>query len=231
MTRLFRRRRQAFAVLASLSLWLGLEEAQVAVAQPTIGMRSTFPGRRIGGNTRGASRPLVHLVPASLNSTFVPATAGRIGILESPSGDSHSTADLCPLQLEFRAISPDGKEDPNGRLLFQRTLLPEREGITLLSLPSFGQPTAWTSTYRCSQAASASIDLLPIGTSVTPPPLTLLLPPANPLAEDRKVQALLERVAPACGGTISTQEMMALFELPDKIKEGEWPAKLAVRCP
>ena len=48
-------------------------------------IRAAFPGRRIGGGTRGecSSRVLAHLVPAT--STFSPGESGLLAFLKGPS--------------------------------------------------------------------------------------------------------------------------------------------------
>ena len=48
--------------------------------------RSTFPGRRVGGGTRGecsSARTLVHLVPAT--SVYAPGASGLVGLVQGPS--------------------------------------------------------------------------------------------------------------------------------------------------
>lgn len=57
--------------------------------------RSTFPGRRVGGGTRGecSARILVHLVPE--NSVFAPGATGILGLVQGP------TANPVSLELSF----------------------------------------------------------------------------------------------------------------------------------
>ena len=61
--------------------------------------RNTFPGRRIGGGTRGecAARPVVHLVPSS--NVFSLGSSNLIAVLEGPSADPK------PLELILRPAS------------------------------------------------------------------------------------------------------------------------------
>ena len=69
-------------------------QASAALAQPNL--RSTFPGRRVGGATRGecTARVLAHLVPGS--SVFAPGAGGLIGLMEGP------TANPRPVAISFR---------------------------------------------------------------------------------------------------------------------------------
>ena len=66
--------------------------------------RHSFPGRRIGGGTRGecAARQIVHLVPES--SVFAPGSPALIGWLEGP---RRPTA----LELALRTAATDGSVD------------------------------------------------------------------------------------------------------------------------
>ena len=59
--------RKAAVVLVAVAL-----AGQAALAQPD--SRNSFPGRRVGGGTRGActSRLIAHLAPATTSSAFQP---------------------------------------------------------------------------------------------------------------------------------------------------------------
>ena len=59
-------------------------------------LRSSFPGRRVGGGTRGecTARLVAHLVPKS--NVFAPGSSGLIAILQGPS------ANLNPLIVAFK---------------------------------------------------------------------------------------------------------------------------------
>ena len=81
--------------------------------------RSTFPGRRVGGGTRGecSGRILVHLVPE--NSVFAPGASGTLGLVQGP------TANPFSLELSFQ---PEG--DGPGTT---RTLPAASANLTLIS--------------------------------------------------------------------------------------------------
>ena len=101
-------------------------------------LRSTFPGRRIGGATRGAcsSRLIVHLSPAS--SVMAPGNAG-LGLLLGPS------ATPVPVAVTLRPLGRGGQPDHQSQPLLQRTLPAAPAGITLLALPPLQGPTVWES--------------------------------------------------------------------------------------
>ncbi len=72
-------------------------EATASLAQTNL--RSTFPGRRIGGGTRGecTARVLAHLVPR--DSVFAPGPALSVALLEGPT----PTPDPCRFSSGPRA--------------------------------------------------------------------------------------------------------------------------------
>ena len=70
--------------------------------------RSTFPGRRVGGGTRGecSARILVHLVPE--NSVFAPGATGILGLVQGPATN--------PVSLEL-SFQPEGVGSATTRTL------------------------------------------------------------------------------------------------------------------
>ena len=77
--------------VAPLAVCLALvADASAVMAQPNL--RSTFPGRRVGGGTRGecTARVLAHLVPGS--SVFAPGASGLIGLVEGPTANPRPVA-------------------------------------------------------------------------------------------------------------------------------------------
>jgi hypothetical protein len=208
------------------STWLTLCIAGLAptaaYAQIDIGIRNSFPGRRIGGGTRGEcwSRLYAHLVPA--NSVYTPGSPPLIAVLEGPAKTPR------PLIIELRSVRPNGLPDPNGKLVYKRTLLPEPQGITLISLAKLTQPVSWTSIYFCPEHPAPSDEPLFFVTTGEPPPLTLLLP-ANPSPEDQKVREILGRFSKACGKAFPRQDLKLLFGFSD-LASDDWPDQLPVRC-
>jgi hypothetical protein len=114
-----------------------------ADAQLDIGIRNSFPGRRIGGGTRGEcwTRLFAHLVPA--NSVYTPGSPPLIAVLEGPAKTPR------PVIIELRSVRANGLPDPNAKPVFQRTLLPEKEGVRLILLDKLTKPVSWTSSYSC----------------------------------------------------------------------------------
>lgn len=205
--------RVGLTALAALAL---LTEAAGALAQPNL--RSSFPGRRIGGGTRGecAARVLAHLVPG--DSVFAPGPALTVGLLEGP------TANPRPLQLQFRPQGPGGTA---AGAPAQRNLPAATAGVTLLQVASFKGAEVWESNYRCGDPAPASSDPLSFVESVSPPALSLLV--TDVTAADRSLQAALQKLKGLCGSQVSRAELARSFGLED-VMGAEWPERLPVRC-
>lgn len=191
-------------------------QGAAALAQPSL--RSSFPGRRIGGGTRGecAARVLAHLVPA--DSVFAPGPALTVALLEGP------TANPRPVEVQFRPQGPGGK--PTGPAV-KRELPPSPAGVTLLKAGSLKGAEVWESTYRCADPAPASSDPLSFVESVSPPALSLLVADVTPV--DRSLQSGLQRLRGLCGSQVTRAELAKTFGLED-VMGPDWPERLPVRC-
>lgn len=206
--------------LASLLLAAALlAEGSAALAQPNL--RSTFPGRRVGGGTRGecTARVLAHLVPGS--SVYAPGSAGLIGILEGPSAHPR------PVAISLRQMSAAGSTDEARKLLVSRDLPASSAGVTLLNVPLKGA-TVWESSYRCEEDAADSSDPLAMVSAAAPPAVSLLLVEATPA--DTALQSRLQSLKSLCGQSVSSQQLASTFDLTDLIQGGGWPSQLPVRC-
>lgn len=182
-----------------------------AGAQPD--PRSSFPGRRVGGGTRGecSARPIVHLVPES--SVFSPAQPPLLALLVGPSANPR------PLLLSFRPQS--------GGATVERQLPAEAAALLLLPAPRLAGATVWESTYRCEAgAATAADDPLGLVSSVSPPALSLLV--SDPAPADLPLRARLQQLQGRCGGQVSSAELASWFALGDLL--ADWPVQLPVRC-
>lgn len=209
----------------SIRLWLGalavlclLADGAAALAQPSL--RNSFPGRRIGGGTRGecAARVLAHLVPA--DSVFAPGPALTVAVLEGP------TANPRPLQVQFRPQGPGGTAAGPA---VKRELPAAPAGVTLLNLAGFKGAQVWESSFRCDDGASpATSDPLSFVETVSPPALSLLVGEGS--ADDRLLQTALQKLKGLCGSQVAKAQLAKTFGLEDVIGP-DWPATLPVRCP
>jgi hypothetical protein len=212
-----RPRRTALVLPMALAL-LALGGEALAQANP----RSSFPGRRIGGGTRGecTARLLAHLVPAS--SVFAPGSSGTLGLLEGP------VANPRPLLLEFRPLTSGGSADTARTARISRDLPAAAAGVTLVTLAAgSGGSTVWESSYRCGLEGAAGADPLAFVDAAAPPAVSLLV--TDVTAADKASQAALARLKAACGGSVPRQQVAEAFALGDVIN-ADWPAQLPVRC-
>lgn len=221
-----RRCARAGLLCAAFRSWSGvLALVLLACGTPALAqenLRNSFPGRRIGGATRGecSSRLIVHLVPPS--SVLAPGSAG-LGLLQGPS------ANPTPLAVELRPLGRGGQPDRTLQPLLQRTLPPQPIGVTLLPLAALTTPMVWESSYVCgTSSAAATADPLNFVEAVSPPALSLLM--VNGAADDSRIQAALRELRQACGGTVATADLVRRFDLGD-VAKSDWPARLPVRCP
>ena len=198
---------------------VGLPQAALAQAN----LRNTFPGRRIGGGTRGecSARLIAHLVPAS--SVFAPGAGASIGLLEGP------TAQPRPLQLSFRPLTSAGTAAKAQASTMTRELPAAPMGVVLLKVAPIKSATIWESAYRCdASGAQASADGLEFVQTAAPPAVSLLVPDAQ--RDDQAILVALKQLQAQCGKTVATAELAKSFGLADVISP-EWPQQLPVRCP
>ncbi|MEB3322281.1 MAG: hypothetical protein VKI81_05610 [Synechococcaceae cyanobacterium] len=182
---------------------------------------SAFPGRRVGGGSRGecTSRLVAHLVPA--RSVYAPGATPTLGVLEGP------TARPRPLVVSFRPPRV-GAAVSRPPAPARRTLPPAPAGITLFSIPPLQASTVWESAYQCEpEGRGGSANPLDFVSAVAPPATTLLV--KDGIAPDPKVQAGLRELRRSCGSQVATAQVAATFDLGDLIS-AEWPARLPVRC-
>ncbi|WP_063400015.1 hypothetical protein [Prochlorococcus marinus] len=185
-------------------------------------LRSTFPGRRVGGGTRGecSARLLVHLVPQS--SVYAPSSTFQIGLLEGP------TATPQPLELQFRPMSASSSNETSGLNRTSNDLPASTAGITLIRLESLNFPTVWESSYCCGDGETTSSDPLAFVQTSSPPAVSLLVSDSEP--GDLRIQEALANLRMHCGGSVSSESFVNTFGLGDVI-DSAWPVELPVRCP
>ena len=180
--------------------------------------RNSFPGRRVGGGTRGecAARPVVHLVPVS--NVFAPGAARLIALLEGPSPQPQ------PLEITLRSASADGNADPDAAPLMQKQLPAAVNRVVVLSIPAAAVPMLWESSYRC--GADGGGDEFGFITTSAPPARGLLLPNAENQPEPFDLAALKA----ACGSSTPLAPLKATLQLDDDIIDDSWPEQVTVQC-
>ena len=179
-------------------------------------LRSTFPGRRVGGGTRGecSSRILAHLVPN--DSVYSPGESGDLGLVQGPIAN--------PVSLTMTFSPNEGEGVERSRVLDASSV-----GLIVVRGEGVNRPTIWESTFDCNaDDQSASADPLSFIETVSPPAISLLLPQQEP--SDVSVQNALVSLRQNCGSTVPAQATLAQFGLADLITK-DWPTQLPVRCP
>ena len=175
--------------------------------------RNTFPGRRIGGATRGegSASQLIHLVPDS--SVFAPGPAGLIGWLEGPSPDPR------PLEVSLRKQNTPSP-------VFSRSIPSTGSRLVLLRLPqAHALPLVWESAYKC--AESPAHGEFGFFGAEGPPATSLLVVDSVPA--DSAVQSYLKDMLINCDSTTSAAMISRMFALED-VLSSLWPEVLPVVC-
>ena len=206
----------ALQKILAVSLGLGMSLAVSPLAGlAQANLRNSFPGRRVGGGTRGecSARTLVHLVPDS--SVFAPGSSGDLALVQGP------TANPVSMTMIFKPES--------GGTSSSQTLPASSAGVTLVRRATINAPTIWESGFDCASAdTAASDDPLSFVETASPPAVSLLLP--TPEAADVQVQKALQALRQSCGATVPAAQTLAQFGLADVVT-AEWPQQLPVRCP
>ena len=183
--------------------------------------RNSFPGRRVGGGTRGecAARSVVHLVPSS--SVFAPGDVSVIALLEGPSSNPQ------PLEIVLMEASADGAFDAAAAPILQRELPGAKNRLALLSLPSSSKALRWESSYLCGDEGGG--DEFGFITASAPPALSLLVPGSGD-RDDRNLQQVLANLQESCGGTAALQPLKTALQLGDEVINDSWPEQITVQC-
>ena len=166
--------------------------------------RNTFPGRRVGGGTRGGctARLVAHLTPANNIQRVSPAGPVRVAVLQGPTQQPY------PLKVSLQ-----------GQPSVELTARPA--GVDVLEILPVSGDIRWQSSYICPGATPDSDDPLNFVSAAAPPALSLLRPTSD--SEDQ-LPGLLSR----CGGDIDLAQIEQWLEV--EALPGEWPQQLPVRC-
>ena len=210
----------ATAVISSLlsALLVSVLSSPVLEAAP----RNSFPGRRVGGGTRGecSARPVVHLVPAS--NVFSPGATKLIAVLEGPSSGPQ------PLEITLRSASVNGIVEPDAAPLMHKQVPAAVNRLVVLNIPAATVPMLWESSYQC--GGDNWGDEFGFITTSAPPARSLLLPDGSPEAQNRPQQSEFAALKAACGNTTPLAPLKARFQFDDDVIDDSWPEKVTVQC-
>ena len=182
-------------------------------------LRDTFPGRRIGGGTRGecAARFVINLVPRT--SVFAPGPAALIAVLHGPSRRP------MPLALSFRSYEGEGSFQSN-RLISRRLESPSPASLLLFKISDMALPLVWESSYQCEP--DQVVDELAFLGSDAPAAVSLLVDTAQ--SEDQVLQSALTKWHKVCGGSVPVRDVVETARL-EGLDLSRWPSQLPVHCP
>ena len=202
--------------LACLGLG-GLMLLGLAPALANESLRSTFPGRRIGGGSRGecAARLVINLVPRS--SVFASGSEDLLAVLQGPSPDPR------PLEIAFSAY--DAAVGRASARVAQQVIPASSAALVLLRSGDAGRPLLWESSYQCD--ADAAVDELSFISADAPPAMSLLVTDAQPA--DAALQSTLSAWKDSCGGQLATQTVLRTAGLKG-LDVRQWPEQLPVMC-
>jgi len=193
------------SVMARLSaLMLMLLAISWAPAWGQADSRNTYPGRRVGGGTRGVctGRFVAHFTPVSNIQRVSTNRPVRVAVLQGPTSQPY------PLTVNLQG-------HPN--LEFPAS----SAGVVVLSLPPLTRETRWETSYACPGGAETHDDPLAFISVAAPPAVSLLVPTSD--AEDQ-----LPALSIACGSRVKlsvVEEWLGVESLP-----GQWPQQLPVTC-
>ena len=204
------------SALISFSL-IGLSSLGILPAAAEPSLRSTFPGRRVGGGSRGecASRLVINLVPPS--SVFASGSQDVLAVLQGPSMDPR------PLEISFSAY--DTQARVKGMRLAQEVIPAGSASLVLLRSGSSQRPLLWESSYQCD--ADEAVDEFSFITSEAPPATSLLVIQGQPA--DAALQSTLSAWQASCGSQLATQSVLVAGGLTG-LDVSQWPDQLPVVC-
>lgn len=182
--------------------------------------RATFPGRRVGGGTRGecTARVLAHFVPEG--SVYGLGQSGLLAVLQGPAAEPK------PLLLEWRSSDGTGANSARGSDVKRLRFKASGASIALIKGP-VELPVIWESSYQCkasdqemhSEGWDSGFD--------APPAMSLLVRQSTKV--DRHIQAKLRDLSAQCDRSVSKNVVLEGLSL-SEIDLTYWPDQLPVRC-
>ncbi len=187
-------------------------------ANESVSLRNQFPGRRVGGGTRGecSARYIAHLV--DFNSFYAPGKTRLIALIQGPSNNPR------PIKTKFGTYIPNKEVEYS----YEMTLSNPRASLFLLKAPKIKNPIAWSSSFDCDDDNNNDIGLLDFIEETSPPALSLIV--NNISKEDINLQRKVLELSNSCGEEINTLDVFNTFKLGDNMNGKNWPNSLEVIC-
>ncbi len=200
-----------------LSISLGPLRVKI-IASDVNDFRSQFPGRRVGGGTRGecSARYLAHIV--NPDSIFSPGKSGLLAILQGPSTNPKALITkfgIYNLNQESEYISEIRLKHPKASLF-------------IIPSPKINSPIIWSSSYDCQTNSAEDLGILNFVEDTSPPALSLLLNDSP--NEYLNLQKNILKFSSSCSSSVKAEDVFSAFSLQNTINKNDWPLNLDVKC-
>ena len=189
-----------------------------------INIGSAFPGRRLGGGTRGecSARKIMHLVPD--NNILFHNSEGQIALIIGPSSSPKD------VKIAFKPYSsPDGNFNGPSPEIDELFISNSSEKIILLNIPKKKFPFTWESAFECSDDNEESFDGFGFDfiQDNSPPAISLIAPES--LQKKNNSEDKILWLSKYCGKNISQNELNKKFQINELFDEN-WSEEIYVDC-
>ena len=188
------------------------------IASDANDLRSQFPGRRVGGGTRGecSARYIAHI--ANPDSIFSPGKSGLLAILQGPSSNPKGLT----TKFGIYNINKDTEYTSEIRLNHPKA------SLFIIPSPKISKPISWSSSYDCQANNTESLDIFNFVEDTSPPALSLLL---NDTSDDNlDIQKNILKFSSSCSKKVKSEDVFNAFSLQNTINKKNWPLILDVNC-
>ena len=189
-----------------------------------INIGSAFPGRRLGGGTRGecSARKIMHLVPD--NNILFHNSEGQIALIIGPSSSPKD------VKIAFKPYSSsDGNFKGPSPEIDELFISNSSEKIILLNIPKKKFPFTWESAFECSDDNEESFDGFGFNfiQDNSPPAISLIAPES--LQKKNNSEDKILWLSKYCGKNISQNELNKKFQINELFDEN-WSEEIYVDC-
>ena len=189
-----------------------------------INIGSAFPGRRLGGGTRGecSARKIMHLVPD--NNILFHNSKGQIALIIGP---SNSPKDV---KIAFKPYSsPDGTYNGPSPEIDDLFIPNSSEKIIFLNIPKKQFPFTWESAFECSDNNEDSFDGFGFNfiQDNSPPAISLIAPESY--VKTNNTEDKISWLSSYCEKSIAQEKLIEKFNI-SELFDSNWSNKINVEC-
>ena len=189
-----------------------------------INIGSAFPGRRLGGGTRGecSARKIMHLVPD--NNILFHNSDGQIALIIGPSSSPKD------VKIAFKPYSSsDGNFKGPSPEIDELFISNSSEKVILLNIPKKKFTFTWESAFESCDDKEDSFDGFGFNfiQDNSPPAITLIAPES--LKKKNNSEDKISWLSKYCGKNISQNELNKKFKV-DELFDENWAEEISVDC-